>query len=125
MVLSGHGKIIGWAHGFALATFIGGGNAWNRDNYKLTIGLGAMTSIGLGILGNSLGKDYNWTDGQVALYRHYGWVGPFTGISLSAAFSDEPRFYGASVVLFGAGGYLLADKIFRWNEYTRGKSNSL
>jgi hypothetical protein len=120
LVLSGHGKVIGWSHGFAMATFIGGENAWFDNNYKLTIGLGAITSIGLGYLGNRLGKNINWTDGQVALYRHYGWIGPFTGISISAAFSDEPRFYGGSVLLLGAGGYLLADEIYKWNEYTRG-----
>jgi hypothetical protein len=120
LMLSGHGKLVGWAHGFALATLIGGENAWNHENYKLTIGLGAVTSIGLGILGNSLGKNNDWTEGQVALYRHYGWVGPFTGISLMAACSDEARFYGASSILFGAGGYILADKVYQWNQYTRG-----
>jgi len=119
-VLSGHGKAVGWAHGAALATLIGGEDAWTGNNYKLSVALGAATSIGLGILGKNLGKTTNWSDGQVALYRHYGWVGPFTGISLMAAFSDSPRAYGASVLVFGAGGYLLADRIYKWNEFTRG-----
>lgn len=120
LVLSTHGKFIGWAHGFALATLIGGENAWNNSNYKLIIGLGVVTSISLGILGNSLGKNTSWTDGQVALYRHYGWIMPYTGISIMAAFSDEPRLYGASVLAFGAGGYLLADKVYKNYHYTRG-----
>jgi hypothetical protein len=120
LVLSNHGKAIGWAHGFALATLAGGKNAWSGSNYKLSVGLGAATSIGLGILGNSLGKNSGWTDGQVSLYRHYGWIMPFTGISVMAAVSNEPRLYGASVLVFGAAGYFIADKVYKWNQYTRG-----
>ncbi len=124
LVLSGHGKNIGWAHGMALATLIGGEKAFGGDNsnyYKFTVGLGALSSVGLGILGNSLAQNNDWTEGRVELYRHYGWVMPLTGLSIMATFSDEPRLYGASVLLFGAGGYLLADKVNNWNEYTRGE----
>jgi hypothetical protein len=120
MVLSTHGKFIGWVHGFALSTLLAGDNAWSDNTYKLTIGLGAVTSIGMGVLGKSVGRNTNWTEGQVALYRHYGWLGPLTGVSLAAAFSDEPRLMGASTLLFGAGGYFFADKVYRWNEYTKG-----
>jgi len=123
LVLSMHGKSIGWAHELSLATLIGGENAFETDNnnYKLTIGAGAVSSIGMGILGNSLAKNNNWTEGQVELYRLYGWLMPFTGFSLMASFSEEPRLYGASVLLFGAGGYLIADRINDWHEYTRGE----
>jgi hypothetical protein len=108
----------------ALATLIGGEKAFGGDNsnyYKFTVGLGALSSVGLGILGNSLAQNNDWTEGRVELYRHYGWVMPLTGLSIMATFSDEPRLYGASVLLFGAGGYLLADKVNNWNEYTRGE----
>ncbi len=120
MILSNHGKLVGWAHGFALATLIGGENAWSDDYYKPTILLGAATSIGLGIVGLRLGQYTNWTEGQVSLYRLYGWAGPLTGLSLMASFSDNARLYGASVLLFGAGSYLLADKVYKRHEYTRG-----
>ncbi len=121
LVLSAHGKFIGWAHGFALATLLGGENAWiGPDNYKFTIALGAVSSISLGALGNSLGKNNSWTEGQVALYRHYGWSMPFTGVSIMAAISDEPRLLAASDLIFGAGGYILADKVYRNYQYTRG-----
>lgn len=120
MILSNHGKLIGWVHGFALATLIGGENAWNETNKNLTLSMGIASSIGLGILGNSLGKSMSWTDGQVALYRHYGWVMPLTGISIAASFSDSPRLYGASVITFGAVGYLLADRVYHYYPYTRG-----
>jgi hypothetical protein len=124
MILSDHGKFIGWSHGFALASLIGGENAWNSENYKITLGVGMAASIGLGILGNSLGKDPSLTEGQVALYRYYGWIGPFTGVSLMAATTEDVRLYGASVLLFGAGGYLLADRVYRWHQYTRGDIRS-
>jgi hypothetical protein len=122
MVLATHGKLIGWAHGFAFSTLLLGENAWDSEdgNTKFTIGLGALTSIGLGIAGYKLGENKPWSEGQVALYRHYGWLGPLTGLSIVSSFSDEPRLYGASVLLFGAGGYLIADKVYKWNEFTRG-----
>ncbi len=126
LVLGGHGRSIGWAHGFALATLIGGERAWwgndtSSNNYKLTVAAGALTSIGLGILGHSLGKKQLWSEGQVSLFRHYGWVMPFTGFSLMAALSEEPRLFGGAVLLFGAGGYLLANGVNNWNEFTRGE----
>jgi hypothetical protein len=119
LMLSGHGKVIGWAHGFAFSTILLGEDAWD-ENQKFTIGLGAITSITLGMVGNSLGKTRSWTEGQAALYRHYGWMGPLTGVSIMASFSDEPRLYAAADLLFGAGGYLLADKVYNWNNFTRG-----
>lgn len=125
LVLTTHGKAIGWLHGFALSTLIGGENAWNRNNYKLTVGLGAVSSISLGIIGNSLAKNTSWTEGQVALYRHYGWIMPLSGISLLAVISDEPRLWGASDLVFAAGGYFLADKVYKNYPYTRGDVRSL
>jgi len=127
LVLNGHGKTIGWVHGMALATLIGGENAWlgggegENKNYKITVGLGALSSIGMGLLGKSLARNNDWSEGRVELYRHYGWVMPFTGFSVAAAFSDEPRVFGGALLLGGAGGYLLADKINQWHNFTRGE----
>ncbi|MCE5347335.1 MAG: hypothetical protein LLG13_13755 [Bacteroidales bacterium] len=128
LVLRGHGKTIGWAHGFALSTLIGGEDAWAGDesnNYKLTVGLGALSSVGLGILGNSLAANNNWSEGRVELYRHYGWVMPFTGLCLAGSISDEARLFGAADLLFGAGGYLIADKVSNRREFTRGDVRSM
>jgi len=130
LVLNGHGKTLGWAYGFGLATLIGGEKAWwgenhESNNYKLTVATGALSSIGLGILGYSLARKNDWPEGKAELYRHYGWVMPFTGFCISAAFSDEPRFFGGSVLAFGAGGYLLADKISSLHDYTRGEMRAL
>ncbi|HPT21955.1 MAG TPA: hypothetical protein PLR88_08435 [Bacteroidales bacterium] len=123
LMLSGHGRTIGWVHGAAFSSLVLGENAWEdegNDYYKMTIGLSALSSIGLGMLGNSLGKNNDWTEGQVALYRHYGWIMPFTGFSVAAAFSDDIRVFGGSILLFGAGGYLLGNKVNNMHEYTRG-----
>ncbi|MGD0340144.1 MAG: hypothetical protein ABSA76_00345 [Bacteroidales bacterium] len=126
LLLSSHGQTLGWAHGFALAAIINGNDLFdNKSKSKLTVGLGAVTSIGLGILGNSIGKTKtNWSEGRVALYRHYGWVMPETAFCISAAFSNDARFYGAADLLFGAGGYLLADQVNKWHEFTRGEVRS-
>lgn len=128
LVLNGHGKSIGWFHGMALATLIGGEDAWTGggfedtgNNYKYTIGLGALSSIGLGILGKSLARNNDWSDGKVELFRHYGWVMPFTGFSIAASFSDDPRFFGGAILAFGAGGYLLANSISNRHDFTRGE----
>jgi len=127
LVLRGHGKTIGWAHGFALSTLIGGEDAWEGEesgNYKLTVGLGALSSIGLGILGNSLAKNNDWSEGRVELYRHYGWMAPFAGLCLAGSFADDARLFGAADLLFGSIGYLIADKVNSWNEFTRGDIRS-
>lgn len=121
LVLTGHGKSLGWVHGFGLATLIGGENAWNEDNYKLTVAAGALTSIGGGILAKYMASNNDWSDGRVGLYQHYGWIMPFTGISLAAAFSDEPRVYGAAALLGGAAGYFIGGKVSDWNDFTRGE----
>lgn len=123
LVMNMHGKSIGWVDGLSLATLVGGEKAWESDgsnNYKYTVGFGALSSIGMGILGNHLARNNDWTEGQVELYRLYGWVGPLTGYCILASFSEELRLYAASALVFGAGGYLLADRINNWYDYTRG-----
>jgi len=57
----------------------------------------------------------------VALYRQYGLNMPMTGAAISLAFSDDARVFGSSVLLFGAGSYLPADRVNRWHEFTRGE----
>ncbi|MBM3421537.1 MAG: hypothetical protein FJY11_10435, partial [Bacteroidetes bacterium] len=85
MILSGHGKSIGWAHGFSVAALAFGENLFDEDKYKLTVGMGALSSIGGGFLGKGLAKNNLWSEGRVELYRHYGWVMPFAGFSTVAA----------------------------------------
>jgi hypothetical protein len=125
LILSSHGKFVGWAHGFALATLIGGENAWEEPSDKLTVALGALTSISLGIVGNQLGKTKDWTEGQTSMYRLYGWTMPLTGTLMMGSFSDSPRAIAAGDLLFAAGGYLLADKVYKNYQYTRGDARAI
>lgn len=125
LILSSHGKFVGWAHGFALATLIGGENAWESPNDKLTIALGAVTSISLGIVGNKLGKTKDWTEGQASMYRLYGWTMPLTGALVMGSFADSPRAVAAGDLLFAAGGYLLADRVYKKYPYTRGDARAI
>lgn len=122
LMLTNHGQSIGWVHGGALSMLILGDSiaSSTKDNYKLAVGLGAATSIGFGILGRSLGKTKDWSEGQVAMYRHYGWVGPMTASCFGFAFADDPRVFGATILAGGAGGYFLADKVNDWHEFSRG-----
>jgi hypothetical protein len=125
LILSSHGKFIGWAHGFALATLIGGDNAWESPNDKLTLAAGFVTSITLGFVGNSLGKTKPWTEGQASMYKLYGWTAPLTGTLMTASFSDASRAVAASDLLFAAGGYLLADVVYKKYQYTRGDARAV
>jgi len=122
LLLTSHGQTLGWAHGAALATLIKGENDFeSEENPKFTIFLAAASSIGLGITGHKLSKTKDWSEGRVAIYRHYGWVMPGTGVCTALAFSHNARVIAAADLVFGATGYLLADRVNRWHEFTRGE----
>jgi hypothetical protein len=121
LLLTGHGQLVGWAHGGALALLINGEDSFDEGKSKLTVGMAALGSIGLGITGRHLANTKDWSEGRVALYRHYGIAAPLTGASVCLMFSDDARALAGSVLITAAGGYLLADKINSWNEFTRGE----
>lgn len=118
LTLSIHGKSIGAFQGAALGVLLTGDNV---EEGKLILGISALSSIGLGRLGYILGRDKPWTRGRAALYTHYGVLMPLEGLALVAAFeSESPRLYGATSLVFGAGGYLIADQIAKNNDFTKG-----
>ena len=120
--LSLHGKTIGLFHGMALSLLITGENT---KNGKLLLGLSTATSIGLGHLGYLLGRDQPWSQGRAALYTFYGTLMPLEGLALTAAFkTEDPRVYGLAFLAGGAGGYVLADRVYRWNDFTPGDITS-
>jgi hypothetical protein len=121
LLLQGHGQLIGWAHGGSLALLINGDDSFDEGKSKLTVGLAALGSIGLGITGRQLATRMDWSEGRVALYRHYGIAGPLTGVFTCLTISDDARAIAGSVLIFGAGSYLLADRVNRWHEFTRGE----
>jgi hypothetical protein len=93
----------------------------NSDNDgKVILGLSSLSSIGLGRLGFYLGMNKQWTEGRAALYTHYGTLMPLEGIALDAALqADDARIYGLTSLVFGAGGYLIADAVAKRNDFTR------
>lgn len=125
LLLTNHGRYMGWVHGSSLISLIGGEDAWIGDNYKISIAASALSSIGLGRLGYSFGKNKPWEEGYVALLKHYGGLMSATGFFVATSFFDDPRAFGGSVLLFGAGGYLLSDMIYKLNPYTRGEVRAI
>jgi hypothetical protein len=104
--------------GAALGFLIAGDNI---EDGKLILALSAVSSIGLGRLGYSLGKDKPWSQGRVALYSYYGFLMPLEGLAVVAALkSEDPRIYGLTSLAFGAGGYLIADRMARKYDFTKG-----
>jgi hypothetical protein len=120
LTLSNHGQLIGWAHGFGLSALIMGDNLFEGDNGKIAVGLGAATSIGMGILGKSLGKNKPWSEGQAAMFGLWGSVGPVTTGLVAASFVEDPRLFGVSILAGGAGGYLIGNAVNKSDSYTRG-----
>jgi hypothetical protein len=118
LALSLHGKSVGAMQGAAFSFLLSGNNL---EEGKLVLGLSTLSSIVLGRVGYNLGRDKDWSRGKVALYSHYGLMMPFEGMALAMAFeSEDARVYGGASLLFGAGGYLMADRISRKYDYTLG-----
>jgi hypothetical protein len=123
LLLGGHGKFVGGFQGAALGVLLTG---TGKGNYTDTKGkaiaaIASLSSIGLGRLGYKFGEEKGWSQGQVALYRHYGLLMPLEGMALGLAFeSEDIRTYSALSLGFGAAGYLIANKVGKLNDYTRG-----
>jgi hypothetical protein len=118
LALSIHGKAVGGLQGVALGYLITGDNV---DDGKLILGIATVSSIALGRVGYVLGRDKPWSQGRVALYTHYGLLMPLEGLALDAAFNiSDPRALAATSLVFGAGGYLIANHVANWNDFTRG-----
>jgi hypothetical protein len=120
LMLAVHGKSVGWMHGFAFSSLLFG-NKIISDFDKPTLTIGALSSIGLGYLGKELGKNDKWTEGRVALYRHYGFLMPYAGASfLWSGGVNDIRVYGAGLLVSGMAGYYIAQKISDRIDYSRG-----
>lgn len=117
-----HGKAIGAMQGLALGAVLTGDNV---DEGKLLLAISTASSIALGRLGYSLGKYKPWTEGRAGLYSYYGTLMPFEGLALVGAFNiEDPRVYGLASLGFGAGGYLIADRIAGNHDFTIGDLNA-
>jgi hypothetical protein len=118
LALSIHGKAMGAVQGAAFSLLLTGDNV---EEGKLLLTFSTISSIAMGRVGYTLGRDKPWSQGRVALYSHYGLLMPFEGVAIAAAFeSEDPRIYGAASLAFGAGGYYIANRVANWNDYTLG-----
>jgi hypothetical protein len=118
LALSLHGKSVGAMQGAALSVLLSGDNF---EEGKLILGLSTISSIALGRIGYNLGRDKDWSRGRVALYSHYGLLMPLEGLAIAFAMeSEDPRVYGGASLLFGAGGYLIAERIANRYDFTLG-----
>jgi hypothetical protein len=119
LALSIHGKTMGAVQGAAFSLLLTG-NEFDEER-KLLFGLSTISSIAMGRVGYTLGRDKPWSQGRAALYSHYGLLMPFEGVAITAALgSEDPRLYGAASLAFGAGGYYIANRVANWNDYTLG-----
>ena len=73
---------------------------------KIAIGLGALTSIGMGIAGKSIGKNKPWSEGQASMLSYWGTIGPAITALTVGSFVRRSRVIGLSILAGGAGGYL-------------------
>jgi hypothetical protein len=121
LALSTHGKTIGAIQGIALGALAFGDNLDDEGLAKFTGALAIGSSITLGRIGYNLGKNKPWSEGRASLYSYYGLLMPFEGLALDVALKvEDPRIYGLTSLVFGTGGYLIADRIANKNDFTRG-----
>lgn len=129
LTLTTHGQLVGWAHGFGLSALILGDGLFDDESEeaegigtdaKIAIGLGALTSIGMGIAGKSLGKKMDWSEGQASMLALWGGIGPAATALAVGSFAEDPRIFGASILVGGAGGYLIGNAVNKSDSYTRG-----
>ena len=118
LTLSLHGKFIGGFQGAAFGLLLTGEDTGDG---KIILAAATLSSIALGRIGYILGRDKPWTQGRAALYTHYGFLMPLEGLAIDAAFNvQDVRIYAATSLVFGAGGYIIADHVARNNDFTRG-----
>jgi hypothetical protein len=115
---SNTGKFLGLIYGGALGyTFYGGGDNNDRGAFLFS----SLGSIALGELGFQMQKRRMLPEGHIEMFRHYGIVGPWLGLSLAGALgADDTRVFAGSVLAGGVGGLLFANSQANKYGYTRG-----
>lgn len=115
---SNTGKFLGLIYGGSLALMIGGDQEYTG---QLALGLSTLGSIALGEVGFKLQKNRNFSEGHIELVRHYGIIGPWLGAAaLIAVESGNSNLYGAALLTGGVGGILVANKVSKKYDYTKG-----
>lgn len=117
IMLSSHGKFVGILHGAAIS-FAAFGDS--PETAEILIPMMAM-SIGLGEIGFNMSRKYQWSEGRVATYEYYGILGPFlASTALIASHAEHARPYGIAIPVSAIAGYVIADKVYKKYQFTRG-----
>ena len=117
VMLARHGKFVGVLHGAALGLAIFGDHASPAEILTPMV----VMSLGLGEVGFQLGKAKDWSEGRVATYQYYGLLAPAMAVTGLIIFhAERARPYGITVPIAGMAGYLLGNKVYNKNHFTRG-----
>jgi hypothetical protein len=115
---SNSGKFLGLFYGASLALTVAG---QSEDLDKWVLGLSSVGSIALGEIGFQLQKKKPVTDGHIEIMRHYGFLGPWVGLSAALATKTEnPNLVGGMLLGGAASGLLLGNHVAKKYDYTRG-----
>ena len=120
VLLNRHGKFFGLIDGISLSLLLFG--AEGEASGKAALSLAVVGSMGMGEIGFQLGKNKNWTEGQITSYTHYSIVSLLFATGLYGSFAGDfnPRLYGGIVLTSQVAGYLLAASLYRKYNFTRG-----
>jgi hypothetical protein len=119
---SNSGKFLGLGYGAALALAIGG----DSDNTgKVAFALSSIGSIGLGEAAFQWQKRKNISAGNIEMMRHYGFLGPWVGLSstIASGIDNDNTALGLSLVGGGVAGLIIGNKQFQKYAYTKGDVN--
>jgi hypothetical protein len=115
---SNTGKFLGLINGGALGYTIFGGN---EGNDRAAFALSSLGSIAMGEWGFQMQKRKRLSEGHIEMFRHYGIVGPWLGLSLAGALgADDTRVIAGSVLAGSVGGLLIGNQQAKKYNYTRG-----
>jgi len=118
MRASNSGKLLGLGYGAALALALTGDSENTGD---LAFALSTVGSIGLGEAGFQWQKRKSITAGNIELMRHYGFLGPWVGLTAFAASgTEDSNVIGLGLVGGGILGLTLGNKAYKKYNYTKG-----
>jgi hypothetical protein len=119
------GKLLGLAYGAALGLAISG-EAEGEDISKWIMGLSTVGSITLGEIAFHQQLKKNYSAGRIELVRHYGFLGPWVGLTtLLGTGSQNENLAGGVILAGGAAGILVGNVVAREYDYTRGDADAV
>jgi hypothetical protein len=119
------GKLLGLVYGAALGLAISGEEK-GEDVSKWAMGLSTVGSITLGEIAFHQQLKKKYTAGRIELVRHYGFLGPWVGLStLLGTGSENANLTGGVILAGGVAGILVGNAVSRQYDYTRGDADAI